>query len=159
SSAQTMLQIEIEGRRGICRQIRHAHDRCAVPGLEDQTGLAALAFQNRQDRMCSRLLRDLDADVETLCDGDRETSPRNRLDPEAVHGDQFAIQSSKVQVIRAHGRAVDDAQQDRPAWLDGYYLWVCQGAVIGEEGVVLHIVQVGTRSGAGRGVHWSRLCC
>src|SRR5262249_33859985 len=81
--------------------------------------------------------------VEALGDSDWKAAACNRVDPEPVNRDELAPESAEIEVVRAHRRAVDDTQQNLSAGLNLDHLGVGERAVIGEEGIVFHVVQVG----------------
>ena len=67
---------------------------------------------------------------------------------EAVDRDQVALEPAEIEMEVAHRGAVDDAQEHPPTRFDLDGLGIGQGAEIGEEGVVLDVVEVGRRRGA-----------
>ncbi len=99
--AQPALQIEGEcGRRQRRDFWNTGHRR--TPRKQDHAGLSSLTFEDRKHRICGWGVRNCDADVKTLGDGDWKALSRNRMDPEPVNCDELAAESAKIEVIRAH---------------------------------------------------------
>ena len=73
--------------------------------------------------------------------GKRLPADRHNLEP--IDGDQFALELAQIDMEGAHRRAVDDAQQHAPAGLDLDHFGIAERAVVGQERVVFHVVQVG----------------
>ena len=97
-------------------------------------------------------------DIQPLRHRNREAPGCHGCDLKAVHCDQLAVERAEVDMKGAHRRAVDEAQQHAPARLDLDHLGIAERAVVGQEGVVCHIVQIrlGGRSAHGHARHRGR---
>ena len=69
--------------------------------------------------------------------------PSTGSHPLSVDGDQGRAQRARIDGEIRAGRAIDEAQPDAPALVDGEDLGIFQGSAIGEEGVVVDVVQIG----------------
>src|SRR5262249_3818608 len=114
---QPALQIESQ-RSGRHRSGFWNASHWRVPREQNDPGLPALALQDREPWMCGRCARNPDANIKALGDGDWKTPSRNWMDPDPVNRDELAPKRAEIEMIGAHGRAVDDAQQNRRARLD-----------------------------------------
>src|SRR2546428_9042965 len=71
----------------------------------------------------------------------------------AVGRDHAADESAEINPKLTRGRAVDDAEADPAAALDAHDLRICEGSVVGEESIVLNIVQTHSHAVRPRHVH------
>ena len=140
--AQPALQIERERRRSHGGRIGDARDR-RISGTQDDAGLFVFALEHRQHRIARGGAGNRQTNIEPLRHRDREALPGDRHNLEPVDGDQLAVKLSQVDMKGAHRGAVDDAQQHAPAGLDLHHFGVAERAVVGQERVVFHVVQVG----------------
>ena len=144
SGAQAPFEIEIQRRRRRFRSVRNSRD-WGVGRDQDDSSLTALTLELREHGIGPGAGRKADANIEPLRDGDRKAATSDRLDLEAVDGDELAIERAQPDVKGAHRRAVDDAQKRPAARLDLDDLRVGQRAEIGEEGVIFDVVEVWPR--------------
>jgi hypothetical protein len=89
----------------------------------------------------------------SLRDGYWEATCHHRFGLKPVHGDQLALELAQLEMIVAHRRAIDHAQQHRPARLDLNHLGIAKRAVIGEKSVVFDVIQIGSGGGLRRAGH------
>ena len=67
---------------------------------------------------------------------------RRRHDRRAVDGKEGAAQGAEIDPVIGRGAGVDKAQPDARARLDPHHLRIGEGAVIGEKGVEIDVVQI-----------------
>jgi hypothetical protein len=89
-----------------------------------------------------RRTRNGQPDVQPLRHGDGKAPARHRHGAESVDRDQLPIERAEIDMKSAHRGAVDDAQQHPPARLDLDHRGIGERAVVGEEGIIFHIVQI-----------------
>src|SRR5581483_11703164 len=95
-----------------------------------------------QDRKRPRLVRQLQANVDPLPHGYRESTALQRLDVLAVHRDQGPFELAEIKREGGGGGAVDDPETDAAAAFHRDDFWIVEGAVIGEIGFVVDVVQI-----------------
>jgi hypothetical protein len=115
--AQASFEIEIQWRRRRFRRIGNSADRSAACD-QDDSGLLTFALELCEHRIGAGSRRKVDPDIEPLCNRNRKYVAADRLDLEAVDGDEFAIKRAQPDVKGAHRRAVDDAQKQPSSRLD-----------------------------------------
>src|SRR2546430_1395569 len=71
----------------------------------------------------------------------------------AVGRDHAADEFAEINPKLTRGRAVDDAEADPAAALDAHDLRICGGSVVGEESIVMNIVQTHSHAVRPRHVH------
>jgi hypothetical protein len=140
--ARRAFKIERQRRGRRFRRIRNSRDWGAGCD-QDDSGLAALALKLRKHWIGAGARRKANANIEPLRDCSRKAATSDRLDLETVDGDELAVERAEPKVEGAHRRAVDDPQKHAAARLDLDDLRVGKRAEIGEEGVILDVIEIG----------------
>ncbi len=142
SRAEASLEIERQRRRWRVRLIRDAGD-LPISGDQHDPRAVALALQHGEHRIRARASWERNAYIQTLRDRDREAARADGRDRETVDRDQLTVEVAEIDVKSAHRGTVDDAHEYASARLDLDELGVCERAVVGEEGVIFDVIEVG----------------